>query len=308
VMALNPSGPYPILVLQGEQGSAKSTTMRIIRSIIDPGQGDTRDLPKTTESLFIASQNNWTMSFDNLSGMRHETSDALCRMSTGGAFATRTLYTNDDESVKEAMRPLMFNGINDIVSRQDLLSRCVLIHLPLILETQRKDEADLWERFEEARPRILLGLLKAVRTALERYGSVSLEKAPRLADFAKFAIAAERGFGFEDGAVLDVLLRRQEDAALSVLDLDPVAKELERHFEREPNADIKGTATDILLQITPMSELRPSNWPKTASHFAKHLARITPALRVNNIDVTRLERTAGAKEIVISQQPIFTDD
>ena len=34
--ALRPVGPYPILVIYGEQGSAKSTLARIIRSMIDP--------------------------------------------------------------------------------------------------------------------------------------------------------------------------------------------------------------------------------------------------------------------------------
>ena len=33
LMALNPDGPYPLLVLQGEQGSAKTTATRILKCI-----------------------------------------------------------------------------------------------------------------------------------------------------------------------------------------------------------------------------------------------------------------------------------
>ena len=36
VAACRPQGPYPILILQGEQGSAKSTTEKLVRGIIDP--------------------------------------------------------------------------------------------------------------------------------------------------------------------------------------------------------------------------------------------------------------------------------
>ena len=34
--ALRPAGPYPILVIHGEQGSAKSTLAKVIRQLIDP--------------------------------------------------------------------------------------------------------------------------------------------------------------------------------------------------------------------------------------------------------------------------------
>ena len=36
IAAFNPNGPYPVTVLQGEQGSSKSTAMRFKRSLIDP--------------------------------------------------------------------------------------------------------------------------------------------------------------------------------------------------------------------------------------------------------------------------------
>lgn len=36
VAALRDRGPYPVLVLRGEQGSAKSTTARLLRDLVDP--------------------------------------------------------------------------------------------------------------------------------------------------------------------------------------------------------------------------------------------------------------------------------
>ena len=36
VAALRPTGPYPVLLFQGEQGSAKSTAERLVRALVDP--------------------------------------------------------------------------------------------------------------------------------------------------------------------------------------------------------------------------------------------------------------------------------
>ncbi|MBC7106645.1 MAG: hypothetical protein H5T97_11970, partial [Firmicutes bacterium] len=36
VASLHPAGPYPIFVLQGEQGSGKSLAARLLRALIDP--------------------------------------------------------------------------------------------------------------------------------------------------------------------------------------------------------------------------------------------------------------------------------
>ena len=38
VGAFQPGGPYPLLALHGEQGSAKTTTANILRSLIDPSR------------------------------------------------------------------------------------------------------------------------------------------------------------------------------------------------------------------------------------------------------------------------------
>jgi hypothetical protein len=47
VAALRPTGPYPILVLQGEQGSAKSTMGKLLRRLVDPVVAPVRTPPRT---------------------------------------------------------------------------------------------------------------------------------------------------------------------------------------------------------------------------------------------------------------------
>lgn len=108
VGALQPEGPFPVLALHGEQGSAKSTTARILRSLVDPSSAPLRAEPREPRDLAIAASNGWVIALDNLSYVPDWLSDALCRLSTGGGFSTRALFTNDDEVLFDA------NSRNDL--------------------------------------------------------------------------------------------------------------------------------------------------------------------------------------------------
>ena len=79
-------GPYPILVLSGEQGSAKSTFASILRALLDPNTAPLRALPREDRDLFIAASNGHVLAFDNVSGLPAWISDTLCRLATGGGF------------------------------------------------------------------------------------------------------------------------------------------------------------------------------------------------------------------------------
>ena len=87
VAALRPQGPYPVLALLGEQGTAKSTTQELFRSLIDPNVAPLRAAPTDVRDVMIAASNGWCVCFDNLSSMEPWLSDCLCRLAAGGGFA-----------------------------------------------------------------------------------------------------------------------------------------------------------------------------------------------------------------------------
>jgi hypothetical protein len=130
VGTLNPDGPFPVLVLQGEQGSAKSTTVGVLRSMVDPAVEPLRAPPRGERDLAIAASGNWVPALDNLSGVRPWLSDALCRLATGGGFATRELYSDDREVVFSQKRPVILNGIDSLAVAGDLRDRSIIVELP----------------------------------------------------------------------------------------------------------------------------------------------------------------------------------
>src|SRR5207253_9109386 len=120
VAAFFPHGPYPVLALHGEQGSAKSTMARLLRSLIDPNAAPLRSEPREARDLIISATNGWLVALDNLSHLPPWLSDALCRLSTGGGFATRELYTDSEEVIFDAQRPVILTGIEEVATRSDL--------------------------------------------------------------------------------------------------------------------------------------------------------------------------------------------
>ena len=78
----------------------------------------------------ITATNGWCLAFDNLSHLQDWQSDALCRISTGGGWAGRALYTDQDETILDVMRPIALNGIEEVVTRNDLLDRSPIVYLP----------------------------------------------------------------------------------------------------------------------------------------------------------------------------------
>ena len=128
--ALRPVGPYPILVLNGEQASGKSTLARILRLLIDPQTCPSLALPNSTHDLMATAVNGWLMLYENITTIPGWLSDCVCQLAFGGGYASRALFTNDERSVIYAQRPVVLVGIDDFVQRGDLRDRSVFLNLP----------------------------------------------------------------------------------------------------------------------------------------------------------------------------------
>lgn len=287
--ALRPVGPYPVLVLSGEQGSAKSTLAKLLRRLIDPHVSPLRTEPRTAQDLMVSATNGWVVALDNLSSLSVWLSDALCRLATGGGFATRALYTDSEEVFLEAQRPVILTGIEDCVRRGDLADRCVFLHLPVIPEADRRTEADFWADFAAAAPRLFGALASAVADGLRLLSSVRLDRLPRMADFARWGEAVCRSQGWEAGDFLRAYERNRRDAQEAALEDSPVALAL-----REMMTGIdswEGTAGELLTELTDRSTAATNpaakdRWPKTPAKLSNLLRRDAPALRAVGVDVS----------------------
>jgi hypothetical protein len=222
LMCFHPLGAYPLLILEGAHGSGKTTLARIARAVVDPSSAPTQSPPREERDLRITAETSWLIVLDNLSRLGWRLSDALCRLSTGGGLRIRKHYRNRSEQIFHSIRPVVINSIEPLVSRGDLLDRSLILRVPTIATEKRQSEAEFWSAFNGALPGILGALLDAAVLALRNVNSVILSKPPRMADFARWAVAGESGLGLAPGAFLRAYEANRTLAHHAALEASPV--------------------------------------------------------------------------------------
>jgi polyhydroxyalkanoate synthesis regulator phasin len=299
VAALRPTGPYPVLALFAEQGSGKSTIARLLRSVIDPNTAPIRSEPRDQRDLAISASNSWIVALDNLSNLSSTLSDGLCRLATGGGLATRTLYANDEESIFNAQRPAIINGIEEVISRPDLLDRALIIDCPRIQDVHRKSESELWAAFEDDRPKILGGLLDAVSMAIRKLPTMKFSPLPRMADFAQWVIASEEALPWSAGTFATAYADNRESSNELALESTCVAKAVIGFVTER----WEGTATDLLAalneSVDEQTKKLPS-WPKSPPKLGGDLRRLAPNLRAVGISIEFSKEAGGKRRRLIS--------
>jgi hypothetical protein len=297
--ALRPGLPCPIEVLHGEQGSAKSTTAKVQKKLLDPAEPLLRSLPRDGRDLFIAASNSSIVALDNVSGLPVWLSDDLCRLATGGGFATRELYSDDEEKIFSALRPVILNGIEEIATRSDLLDRSILLELPMIPKEKRRVEADFWREFEQVRPGILGALLDAVVCGLKNLPTTRLESCPRMADFATWIVACEPTLDWPRGTFLEAYERNRDEANSLSVEASVIGTLIQ---EIAAQGEWIGTATELLKELSDLGEedaQKQWGWPKNGRAVSGQLKRIAPNLRAEGVIVNWLPRTSGGRQIQI---------
>jgi len=298
--ALGGRGPFPILMVQGQQGTGKSTFARVLRSLADPNGAPHRQLPRDIRDFAVAAANALVLSFDNISSIDPEISDMLCRASTGSGFATRTLHSDRDETVLNLSNPIILNGIPALSERADLADRTITVHLRPIPATERRSEKDLWREWDAAAPKVLGALLDGLSAGLRRIETTTLPELPRLADFALWITACEPGLGWEAGAFMTEYLENRSNAADSAFEADTVAVAIFDLAQAFSADGWRGTPTELLetLNIQVSETIKRSRaWPITAQGLGNRMERAAPLLRSRGVHFER--RHSGARSYAI---------
>lgn len=306
VNAFRPDKPFPILLLTGEKGTAKSTLLVLLRQLIDPASAPGAGLPSNETDLVIVAQNNWLVSGDNVSDIWARMADALCRLSTGGGLRKRRLYSDGAQYTIEVRRPVILTALFAVTDREDFLDREVMVTLKRI-EANRKTEEQVLKEFAAVRARILGALFDGVSAGLRFLPSIVMEELPRMADFVLFATAAGKHYGWEEYEFKKTYELMQhavfEDSAMSDPVIEFIAQWMNQQDANSPGFD--GSPSELLRHLTNHAEvyneqlLRRREWPKSPSTLVKRLRAGRSGLLQLGIDATAIRDNDNRSRIIL---------
>ena len=288
-----PGVPKPVLMLHGEQGSAKSTMQELIKTLVDPCSVKTLTFPRDINELVQTLAHNYLAYFDNVSHLSEWTSDALCRAVTGSGFSKRALYSDDSDIIYNFTRCIGFNGINLAATKADLLDRGLIIQMERIHEDKRRKIKDIWADFDNMKPQLLAYIFDTLVIVLKNRHAFSLERPPRMADFAELGEVISRAMGHRNNDFINAYYRNIGLQTEQAIDANPVAQAVLRLIEGREDYYWIGSATElfsaleVVAQELKINTARNENWPKAPHILIRRLNEIKTNLRQVRVTIER---------------------
>ena len=303
-----PRGTQPILNFKSGEGTAKTTTTNNTRNILDPNNDPSRETPENKDDFNLAARNNAVVAFENLTFIPKWMSNALCCLSTGSSSPTRKFHTQLEETKFKAKRPIIINGIPEIVTKPDLLDRLVKLELPKL--ASYGDEGELEEEFKKLAPYIFDVLLTAAAEGLKNLPNVEIGKAKdRTVNFMKWVCACAPALGFTQEEFLKAYeANRGKSKGMSVelsslgSELESWAREQESKVDRDGKSQIfYGQTKELVKKLEQHAgygyesydDRPPRDWPDTPQSAGRQLQLLNATLLSRGLEITEAKKIKG---------------
>jgi len=277
-------GAYPVMIINGNAGTGKTTASRMLRKLIDPNKIETSSKPKI-EDLRVMGNRYHLFSFDNLSGISPSFSDSICKFATGDNQSVRKLYTTNDELTISIKKPCLMNCIDEIAKRGDLVSRSVKLNLNKI--HHRKTESQVWNDFNDDIPSILGALMDGLVSSILYLPAITIDDVSRMADFCQIATAATRAYGWNENLFMEQYKANIESTYIDSMESSQFGNAIMKMFETK--IYFKGTPMQLLEKLEDMNcvsdkVMRSKSWVTTAKGVVGQLDRFSASMEVLGIE------------------------
>ncbi len=279
--------PYPILMIQGEQGSGKSFFCNnVIRNLIDPLSLDGLRMPKREDDFVLQLNSMYLAVFDNMRSVTKDQSDLLCRAATRAASAKRTLFTTTGLTGLSLHSPMVLNGIHDFVKESDLADRCLRVRLTPMPTEKRRSEQDLKAELEEVLPEILGALLILSSKIMKELSLMKVSHSSRMMDYVLWLAGIEKVWSLPEGVLQKAYRANVRELMADGMVDDSLTLALKKLVEKVGTGKIwKGTPSDLLDTLQDLEN--PMYLPKAPGALSSKLFGQESSLNANGIFIKK---------------------
>lgn len=271
---------HPILYLQGDMGSSKSTSLRKIEKLVDPKNTDLLGIPKGMDGVELRLADSYFVALDNISKISKSLSDILCRAVTGGSVTKRMLYENTREISMKIKALIGITSISMVFSDADILDRTLILNLQRLGEDIETEQV-IWNKFNRDLPYMLGCCFACVAKALEDKNPIKVinNEKIRLYDWEECCIKIGRVLGISDQETAELLLMNKHRVNRETLNESIVAQCLIKFMDGKPShSSSVEELLNELKKIANENAISEYLLPKTPNHLSRKLNQVQPCL------------------------------
>jgi len=315
VAVMFPDIPRVIIIVIGDQGSAKSTLLRILRSLVDPSRTELLKMRSSGEELAQMADHNYCLYLDNLSFLSSSSSDSLAGFVTGLGFNKRKLYSDSDDIIFEIKVAVGITGINLVAEKADLLDRCLIFVLNRIPDTKWKEETVFWKEFDKKKPYILGALFDVLSDVLRTKSKTKLHPKPRMSDYAVIAATAGKVLGYSTKEFSKAYRKNVERQNQAAVDSSPVAQTIIEFMTDK--SEWKGASSELFEHLEKIAKRNKfqlggqGGFPKSPTWLWRKINLVKTNLLALGVKVSiRREASHNTIELVktSSEQPLSSQN
>jgi hypothetical protein len=165
--ALLPCGPHPVLVIRGDEGSARSTLTRVLKLLIDPHLRPILTEHENATDLISTWLDTWLPAYDDVGLMSPWLSKSLSELVRGRSSSIETKHSARKLTTTLGDRPLILSGVENVTDQFKQGPLCIHLQLRPILFDDRRGEREFWSSFQADYSRIFAGILDVLTEGLQ---------------------------------------------------------------------------------------------------------------------------------------------
>lgn len=290
----------PILLLFGEKGSSKSTTLRKIQAIVSPTTSDLIGMPKTLDDLAIRLSNNYFVAIDNVNRISRDISDLLCRSVTSGSISKRKLYSNNEETILNIKAKIGINSVSQVANQSDMLDRCLILNMLRVSPDEMVTEKRIWEEFNNDLPNILGCIFNIVAEVLQDNTEIETTKLIRLGDFHELCIRIGKTIDISEDAVNEIIWENQKRVNEIAIEQDVIATTIISFMKyRSSYIDSMSNLLKLLKSEADCLAISQKLLPATPNHLSMRLKKVKSNLEEEYGIFFEVKNKGAYKEITI---------